>query len=266
MKAGAAAAMTTNGPCGPTFSYTVGESDDTVTNYGARVMRMCRWCGAKEATGAKIQLVDFVPPTTSTRLIKGISIWSMNVQTGSNAWAKHPVILVDALETTTKQLPQNVAGCGVTGTPKIDTKGQQVTFKIKTANPLAFEQVVMWQDATSSPVAFQLSSSTTPANSVKCNCGSRNWETILTKGTNQLYMTLPAASVFTALGETINDEVMCPTGDVTCEAREWSTTTTVLTADMDLSCFACEKMSSVSCATIDIEGAGDKQVAKYASA
>lgn len=78
MKAGAAAAMTTNGACGPVFSYTVGASDDAVTDYGARVMRMCRWCGAKEATGAKIQLVDFVPPVTSTRLIKGISIWSLN--------------------------------------------------------------------------------------------------------------------------------------------------------------------------------------------
>lgn len=59
---------------------------------------------------------------------------------------------------------------------------------------------------------------------------------------------------------------MCPTGDVTCEARVWSTTTTVLTADMDMSCFACEKMSSVSCATGDDETAGNKQVAKYASA
>lgn len=81
-----------------------------------------------------------------------------------------------------------------------------------------------------------------------------------------MYLTLPAASVFTALGETITDEVMCPTGDLNCEARLWSTTTTVLTADMDMSCFACEKMSSVSCALTDIASSGNKMVAEYASA
>jgi hypothetical protein len=38
------------------------------------------------------------------------------------------------------------AGCGVTGTPKVDTKGQKVTFKIKTATALAYAQYVYWAD------------------------------------------------------------------------------------------------------------------------
>jgi hypothetical protein len=79
-----------------------------------------------------------------------------------------------------------------------------------------------------------------------------------------MYLTLPAKSTYTDAV----DDIMCAAGDVTCDARVWSTSTTVLTSDMTMSCFACHKMSSVACTVNDVAGGSgtDKQVATYASA
>lgn len=38
---------------------------------------MCRWCNAAANSGVnEVYLKDFVPPTTSTRLLKGVTVWA----------------------------------------------------------------------------------------------------------------------------------------------------------------------------------------------
>jgi hypothetical protein len=51
-------------------------------------------------------------------------------------------------------LAADTAGCTITGTPKISTLGQKVSFKIKTSAPLAYEQNVIWEDTTGTSVYF----------------------------------------------------------------------------------------------------------------
>ena len=64
--------------CTPVFKYTVGLQDHLiVTGHDAKVMRMCRWCDAARAsTTADVHLKDFVPPTTSTRKLSGITVFA----------------------------------------------------------------------------------------------------------------------------------------------------------------------------------------------
>jgi hypothetical protein len=64
---------------------------------------------------------------------------------------------------------------------------------------------------------------------------------------NHLFLTLPAKTAYTDAV----DDVMCAAGDVTCDARVWSTSTTPLTTDMTMSCFACQK-DATTCTVNDL--------------
>lgn len=83
----------------------------------------------------------------------------------------------------------------------------------------------------------------------------------------QMLMTLPTKSVLQATQDaTLPDgELMCATGDVTCEARFWSTGSSSAN-DMTYSCFACDK-SATTCANTVVtdSGTNDKQCSKYVS-
>jgi hypothetical protein len=122
-------------------------------------------------------------------------------------------------------------------------------LKLKSAIALAYEQNVFWADVGGTKVGFLLASSPLATNSVKCTCGSRTWETTMTKAgdNNHLYVTLPAKSTYTDAV----DDIMCAAGDITCDARVWSTSTAVITTDMTLSCFACQK-SATTCTINDV--------------
>lgn len=64
--------------CTGVFTYTVGATDlAVVTGYSTRVMRQCRWCDGTANSGVnEVYIKDFVPPTTSTRLLKGVTVWA----------------------------------------------------------------------------------------------------------------------------------------------------------------------------------------------
>lgn len=66
-------------------------------------------------------------------------------------------------------------------------------------------------------------------------------------GNNHMYVTLPAKSTYTDAV----DDIMCAAGDVTCDARVWSTPVHSLTTDMTMSCYACQK-SATSCTVNDV--------------
>lgn len=51
-------------------------------------------------------------------------------------------------ETVTMLKAPDTSGCAITGTPKMSTAGQKVTFKITTGGPLAYEQHIVWEDVT----------------------------------------------------------------------------------------------------------------------
>lgn len=110
---------------------------------------MCRWCNAAANSGVnEVYLKDFVPPTTATRLLKGVTVWAATT-------AGAQVLTYDAAETVTKQESVVVASgaCGKSGqTTKKSTKGQSVEFTIKSPVPLAEKQYVMWDDVTSGGV------------------------------------------------------------------------------------------------------------------
>jgi len=101
---------------------------------------MCRWCSGKgTATLGKVYLVDYKPPTTSTRKVKGVTIWASD-DAGAG------VITVDTYESSTLQESVAIAsgGCGKAQETKKDTKGQSVEFTIKSPVPLAAGQYVFW--------------------------------------------------------------------------------------------------------------------------
>jgi hypothetical protein len=69
---------------------------------------------------------------------------------------------------------------------------------------------------------------------------------------NHLSLLLPAKSDYS---DAVDDE-MCAAGDVTCDARVWSTNTATDTADMTMSCFACQSLSTT-CTKVDsLDGTG----------
>lgn len=65
----------TGDKCTNAFEYTVHAQDPlVVTGYSTRANRWCRWCSAADNSGVvEVYLKDFVPPTTSTRLLTGIA-------------------------------------------------------------------------------------------------------------------------------------------------------------------------------------------------
>jgi hypothetical protein len=87
---------------------------------------------------------DFVPPTTTSRKITGLTIWAAAAAASTFAHDTH----------TTKTLQESVvvaaSGCGKDGQKtKKSTKGQKVEFTIKSPVPLAYAQRVYWEEFTS---------------------------------------------------------------------------------------------------------------------
>jgi len=64
--------------CTAVYQYTVSLADDLIsTGYLTRKARQCRFCTTTYSSSAVYAFLDeYTPPTTSTRKIKGISIWS----------------------------------------------------------------------------------------------------------------------------------------------------------------------------------------------
>jgi hypothetical protein len=92
--------------------------------------------------------LDFVPPTTATRKLKGITVYSA-ITTGA------PNLATDAQETSTVQEANAVGGCGKSSqTTKISTKGQTVEFTITMPTALAEKQFVIWQEVTGTLVGW----------------------------------------------------------------------------------------------------------------
>jgi len=68
----------TGAACTGVYAYTVGANDPAITTgYSTRKARQCRWCASDNlATGVSFMYIaDFVPPTTSTRLLTGVSLY-----------------------------------------------------------------------------------------------------------------------------------------------------------------------------------------------
>jgi len=242
--------------CTAAFTYTVGANDWSVlTGYTTRKERYCRWCRAPAAGGNnELFLKDFVPPTFSTRKTKGITIFSATSGGASN-------LCQDSTETKTKQesVDMGSSGCGKAGQQtKKDFKGQTVEFTMKAPVPLAAAQFVVWEDKNAA-LTFAIGS--LPANSVECTCGSRKWTTTLAKESSgkRLKLTLPASGSTTT-------EVVCDKGDLSCKAREW-TSSSATVAEMTATCFACDSASGSctkenSAKTVASSGEG---VARYKS-
>jgi hypothetical protein len=136
--------------CTAAFLYTVhGQDALVVTGYSTRAQRWCRWCNAADNSGVvEVYLKDFVPPTTSTRLLKGIS--AVGSSTGG---AASLAVATQATATLQESVVVGSSGCGKSGqTTKKSTKGQSVEFTMKSPVPLAAGQFVIWEDVTSGGV------------------------------------------------------------------------------------------------------------------
>lgn len=204
--------------CTAAFNYAVGQQDINVNKeYEKRSLRFCRWCSATRTDPlGQIFIAAFVPPTTSTRKIKGISIWAADT-TGKQ------YLTIDTYSTLTVQAATKVktGDCGKDSqTLKRGTAGQVAEFTIKNSIALAGEQVVVWESTNTK--IFILQGSTTKDKSVRCSCtgasGSNySWNTILTKARTNLRMVLklPAAA------DAKITEVVCAAGTVSCVARDW---------------------------------------------
>jgi len=142
LKMSAGVTDATDSACTPTFSYTVGAQEAAVvtavvTNaVHTRTMRMCRWCTSTTsfATHASLYLKDFVPPTTASRKLSGITVWATNT-------AGKGYLTIDTVPTLTPQKSVVIAsgGCGKSGqTTKKSTKGQTVEFTMKSPVALSY--------------------------------------------------------------------------------------------------------------------------------
>lgn len=127
--------------CTAAYPYTVGEVDfQTDVVFATRLQRYCRWCSAPAGSNNlnEVHLKDFVPPTTATRLLKGVTVYTAITTGVAN-------LAVDATETFTVQEAVAVGGCGKSGqTTKISTKGQLVEFTMTMPAALAEKQFVIW--------------------------------------------------------------------------------------------------------------------------
>jgi hypothetical protein len=228
-----------------TFAYTVGANDPAVvTGYSTRKARQCRWCSSGNLAGGVsfMYITDFVPPTTSTRLLTGVSMFA-----ASSAGVM--VVTLDTYSTSTKQESVVIAasGCGKTGQTTLkSTTGQVVEFTMKSPVPLAVGQFVRWEDITSGGAKnFQLAANL-PANSVKCTCGSVSWTTTLARGTSDVHLQLTMPTLAEAGITDTSDtptQVICAAGDLSCKARAWSSGAGVVT-EATLTCYACDSASS----------------------
>lgn len=197
-------------------------------------------------------LADYSPPTTSNRKISGLTVWAA-ANDGTTSYTQDSVSTLSVQ----KSVVIESGGCGKAGQKvKIDTKGQKVELTIKSPVALAAEQNLLWEEKTGTPVNWQLSAST-PANSVKCTCGSTSFTTLLTRVSNTvLKIVLPAKG-------TDATEVKCAKGSISCVVREWTTGSSSVT-DMTASCYVCDKGNGACTST---ESAADpgKGVVRYVS-
>jgi hypothetical protein len=242
--------------CTGAFLYTV---ITTASSVDTRHNRWCRWCNAALATNiVEVFIKDFVPPTTATKLLKGLVTWGQDTNGACQ-------VTKPTRETKYQQKSVVIAsgGCGKTGqTVKVSTKGQLVEFTIKSPVPLAAGQFVFWEEVTGTPVTFKPSS--IPAGSVSCTCGTYTWAATFAKenitGTNdRMKLTIPNA----ATGAT--SEVICAAGDLSCKVREWNAGTTV--TEMTATCYACDS-NAATCTKAESQTdatTGTKGVARYVS-
>jgi hypothetical protein len=223
--------------CTAAFLYTAFLADDhTTAGYStlAAKQRWCRWCNSAANGGInEVYLKDYVPPTTSKRVLKGITVFGTTTAGAFNA-------AVDATETLTKQDSVIIAssGCGKSGqTTKKSTKGQTVEFTIKSPVPLAAGQFVLWEDVTNGGAKNWQLAGSIPANSVSCTCGTHTWTATFAKASATLLkLTMPNA----ASGAT--SEVICAKGDLSCKVREWTSGSGTVT-EMTATCYACDSAS-----------------------
>jgi len=249
----------TGDKCTGAFSYTVGAENPTVVDgYTTLKNRWCRYCSTVANSGInEVYLKDYVGPTTSTRKIKGLTVWASDT-------AGTYTLAVDTTATATLQESVVIGsgGCGKSGqTTKKSTKGQTVEFTMKSPVALCAAQGVLWEDITSGGVKNWQLSGTIPASSVKCTCGTHSWSTTLTKLNSgaRLQLVMPAS----ASGATT--EVICDKGDLSCKVQEWSSGSGAVT-EMTASCYACDSGDD-DCAKADsaTAGASGKGVVRYLS-
>jgi hypothetical protein len=125
--------------CTAAFAYDVGQQDKHVTTgYENRGQRFCRWCSATLSTDKVIVWVkDFVPAATSSRKLKGISLWG---SVGAGLKIGQQFLTQDNMSTKTVQNPTKIktGDCGKDSQAlKKGTKGQVAEFTLKSAIPLA---------------------------------------------------------------------------------------------------------------------------------
>jgi len=96
---------------------------------------MCRWCtGTFASSKVSLYLKDFVPPTTASRKLSGITVWATTT-------AGKGYLTTDTIATLTVQKSVVIAsgGCGKSGqTTKKSTLGQTVEFTMKSPVPLSY--------------------------------------------------------------------------------------------------------------------------------
>jgi hypothetical protein len=257
----------TGSACTSVFAYTVGANDhNVVTGYSTRKARQCRWCSSGNLAGglSYIYIADFVPPTTSTRLLKGVSIFA-------SSSAGVMAVTLDTHPTSTKQESVVIAasGCGKTGQTTLkSTTGQTVEFTMKSPVPLAVGQFVRWADITSAGAKnFQLAANL-PANSVKCTCGSVSWTTTMARGTSDVHLQLTMPTLAEAGITDTSDtptQVICAAGDLSCKARAWSSGAGVVT-EATMTCYACDS-ANAACTGAESATTGNsgKGVVRYVS-
>jgi hypothetical protein len=88
----------TGAACTAAFLYTVGGTNNqVVTGYATRSQRYCRWCSAPVGSANKneLHIASFVPPTTATRKLKGVTVYASTT-------AGAPNLADDTVETSSK--------------------------------------------------------------------------------------------------------------------------------------------------------------------
>jgi len=98
--------------CTAAFNYDVGQQDiNVVSGYENRGQRFCRWCtGTLSTDKVVVWIKDFVPATTSSRKLKGISIWG--AATGGSKGQQFLTMDKDSTKTTQYPTKVKTGECG----------------------------------------------------------------------------------------------------------------------------------------------------------
>jgi len=141
--------VVTGAKCTAVYTFYPGAADPlyvtSAVNNNLIKQRQCRFCTTTFTSPNVINFIkDFVPPTTSTRKLSGMTVWAASAGGVSR-------IAGNSLSTATKQKAVAVpaSGCGKAQTTKGgSTLGQSVEFTIKMPTPLCADQLVYWEDKT----------------------------------------------------------------------------------------------------------------------